>query len=118
MEIYYEKEATMAVEMEKRIVFEPRDILKIRLECGLCGCEFSPSMITDEKATRCPACKKVWTDKEHKLEIEPKDYANEMMELEEFLKRLNYFSEGNYPNRVKEERVPWRITLELPGDLD
>ena len=117
-EIYFEKKTTMSVVMEKRIVFELRDILKVRLECGLCGGEFSPSMVVIEKATRCPACKKVWTDKDHELEVTPKKYMEEMTELEEFLKRFYYFAEGNYPDRVKERKVPWRIFLELPGDPD
>ena len=27
----------MPIVMEKRIVFEPRDILKVRIQCGVCG---------------------------------------------------------------------------------
>ena len=108
----------MPLVMEKRFVFEPRDILKVRLECGLCGAEFSPSIVINEKATRCPACKKVWSERENELEITPKDYADEMTELDEFLKRLEYFAKGNYSGRVSRDKVPWRILLELPGDID
>lgn len=110
----------MAVEMEKRIVFGPRDIIKIRLQCGHCEGEFSPPSNEALSVPRgkCPLCGEEWgrLPGEHQA---PAGYAHEEMRLLNLLDSLQYFSaRSNYGMRLADGKVPWRILLELPGDLD
>lgn len=107
----------MAVVMEKRIVFEPRDILKVRLVCGICGGEFSPPTLralTDS----CPLCGKSW-ERDLSTSHQARDgYDKEVLRLLHLIDNLNSFSAGDYGNRRAEGKVPWKILLDLPGDLD
>ena len=107
----------MPVVMEKRIVFELSDILKIRLECGLCGGEFSfPTNVRSLNV--CPICGKDF-DRDTPADYKhPQGYSDERLALENFLGNLRYFSGGNYQDRRSQDKVPWRILLELPGDPD
>ena len=110
----------MAVEMEKRIVFEPRDILKVRIQCGLCGGEFSPpsNNALSIPTGKCPLCGEEWGNlpKEYHAADE---YAAEQLRLLNLLDGLRHFSaRSDYGRRRAEGKVPWRILLELPGDLD
>ena len=106
----------MPVVMEKRIVFEPRDILKARLQCGICGGEFTfPSHV--QSLVTCPVCGKDFKDlpADH---ISRDGYRDETRRLEQLISLLDYFSQGDYGRRRPDEKVPWKILLDLPGDLD
>ena len=108
----------MAVVMEKRIVFEPRDIIKIRLQCGLCRGEFSPPTLK-APADDCPLCGKSWKSDLPASHQHRDGYNEEVRRLLNLIGEINYFSgEGDYGKRRVEDKVPWKILLELPGDAD
>ena len=108
----------MPVIMEKRIVFEPRDVVKIRIQCGLCGGEFSPPTVR-ALAEDCPLCGKSWKFDLPSHHQHRDGYDEELRRLVNLIGEINYFSgKGDYGKRRAEGKVPWRILLELPGDPD
>ena len=110
----------MAVVMEKRIVFEPRDILKVRIQCGLCGGEFSPpsNNALSIPTGKCPLCGAEWGQLPKEYHA-ANGYVEEQRRLINLLGELNGFStRSDYGRRRAEGKVPWKILLELPGDPD
>ena len=108
----------MAVEMEKRIVITLQDIQGVAFQCQRCGAKLYVGKdfdalkfsISEPKVQRCPACGESWLESEKGQTPEQarqdRDHADKILDgLQHFRQRTS-------------ENIPWRILLELPGDLD
>ena len=107
----------MPIAMEKRITFTSTEIKGLAFQCRYCqatlrvvekfsGLKFQ---ISEAKTHTCPACRKSWIEDRNtkkSLDQEFFDNANKLLEA------LDYFREK------ADDSVPWRILLELPGDID
>ena len=92
----------MPVIMEKRIIFEPRDILKVRLQCGICGGEFTfPSHV--QSLITCPVCGKDFKDlpADHMPERDRDKYGDERLKLENLLSLLSH-RRRVFPGRLRQ----------------
>lgn len=94
----------MAVEMEKRIVFEPGDILHIGIVCGNpeCGEElFYPAHRSLPDIRGCPYCRADWT---------LSDFEADKLRRDHFTAIIRELASRSDP--------PWRIKLTFSADAD
>ena len=103
----------MSVEMEKRIVFELDDILKVSIRCNQCQKEVSyPLGSSLPSMDNCPICGKAW------VESHGSAYQEDKRRTVDLINALEHFRSLDYQARLTENRARWRIKLELPGDSD
>ena len=103
----------MAVEMEKRIVFELGDILKVSVQCNQCQKEVSyPMGSTLPSMDNCPLCGKPWAEAPESV------YQEDKLRTIDLMNALERFRSREYQTRATENRTRWRIKLELPAAPD
>ena len=106
----------MPVIMEKRIVITLQDIQGLAFQCQKCkaklqvlrnfeGLKFG---IAQSKVQKCPACGESWLESRDEQSVANKDRE----QADKVLEAFDYFK------RRDSDKVPWRILLDLPGDLD
>ena len=103
----------MPVIMEKRIIFEPGDILKITVHCSLCRRDFSIVAVESDSLRKCPLCGRDWVTVDSSEEVQLD--RERTLRLIEGLAR---FRSTSYQERRVRDNIPWTIRLELPADTD
>ena len=99
----------MSVVKKTLITIEPGDVMKIVIRCTKCGGEIVYPPDSESAFTSCPLCTNPWDRKD--------DEAQHLQTISLF-NALRFFWSDEFRKRRRDSKIPWDITLVLPGDLD